>query len=178
MDDQGDALVDAGGGAKGVGRSVAAIVHEAIDGGGGHMAAGVAGAKVEEDPAFALDPAAGEGDIGDIADAFITLRCEQVAAGFMDHPRRIIKGGHERIERVAESRGRIANAVCELQPAVGRFDGRGAQAVFDFEDRVVLAVVDDFFLFEDGVFDGIGRAEVDVGKCPTLHFTADPGFAQ
>ena len=90
-----------------------------------------------------------------IADALAAFGGQQIPAGPGDHPGGVVEVAEEGVEDVAQAGRRVADAVRELQPAFGSFDRGGTQAVLDFHDRVVLAVVDDLLL-ADGRVQGRG----------------------
>ena len=143
-------------------RRVPAVIDQLLHRGRGDVAARVAGGVVDEDLAVAAgDPAVGEGDVGDVADALLAARGQQVAARLVDEPAGIVEGRHEGVEDVAQAGGRVADAVREVQPALRRLDRGGAQAVLDFLDRVVLAVVDDLLRPDDGVLDAVRQGPAD-----------------
>ena len=58
----------------------------------------------------------------------------------------IVEVAEEQVEHVTHAGRGVADAVGEVQPALLRLDGRRAEAVLAFLDRVVEARVDDLLL--------------------------------
>ena len=117
------------------------------------MEPGVGGSVVDEDGAVLFgDPAVGEDDVRDIADALRADGGDEVALRFGDDLGGIFQFGEEEVEDVAQTGGRVADPVGEVQPAVLGFDRGRALAVLEFVDRVVGPPVDDGFLAGAGLF--------------------------
>ena len=107
---------------------------------------------VEEDLAIrARDPAVTEDHIGDVAHALDALRREKIAGRLVGDDPRTLQVGEEEIQHIAQAGRRVAHAVGKMQPALRRPDGRGAEAVLDLLNGVVLAVVDDDLAIDDGL---------------------------
>src|SRR5690606_2520279 len=67
------------------------------------------------------NPTVTENDIGDIAETFLALRCEEIARRFMDDAGRVVECRHEQIEYISQSGGGAAYAMGEVDPPFGCF---------------------------------------------------------
>ncbi|MNG11037.1 hypothetical protein D3C84_945410 [compost metagenome] len=69
--------------------------------------------------------------------------------------------GQEHIQHVTETRSGVAYAVRNMQPAFVRLDRGGALAVLDFLDRMVVALIDDRFLLNNGILNRLRQPPAD-----------------
>lgn len=160
--DEGNALLDTGGGAESVGRRVFHIVEQAVDAAGCDMEARIGGGVVDEHRAIRFsDPSVRENDIRDISDAFGTFWRDEVTAGFGDDFGGVLEVGEEEVKDIAETCGGVADTVSEVEPAFLGFDRSGALSVFEFVNGVVSPAVDDGFGAGDRIFHGIAESPAD-----------------
>src|ERR1019366_6210620 len=72
-----------------------------------------------------------------------------------------IELSHEHVEHIAQAGGSVAHSVGKMQPTFVGLDGRGAHTVLYFLNGVVLPIVDDDFVVNDGLLNALGQAPSD-----------------
>jgi len=76
---------------KQIRRCIQAVIREPADGRDRHVDPCVGGSIIDIYHTVVIgDPSIGEHDIGHIAGAFFSFRCDEVTVGFCNHPGRII----------------------------------------------------------------------------------------
>src|ERR1039457_6203403 len=161
-------LLNAGGAAHGVRRSVQDIVKEPLHGGDRGVGSRVGGAVIDEDLAGAVDPAVRKSYVRYVAHPLFSLRRQKIAARLRNHFVRMFEVAEQAVEDITQARRRVADPVSQMQPALVRFDGGGAEAVLDLIDGVVLTVVDDRLILDHCMLDIRGPSPADASAAACL----------
>ena len=96
---------------------------------------------------FIRNPAVGEEHIAYVTDTFFSLRSHEVTAWGGYQACRIVQGGHIHIEHITQSGSAGTHPMSQVQPAFLRLYRMRALTVLYLLDGVVVALVDDGFLF-------------------------------